>query len=120
MKLFTFEVDCSNLPKVKDRFLKLDVKDRQKIANDEKNILFTKILNEEITTDVLLDKDKEVRRLLHFHRMSSHQPFIKNYKKGFKYYLKGDWKKAHEYFGNCMLINPVDGPSKVIDDFIMR
>jgi hypothetical protein len=107
------------LPKVKDRFLKLSVKSRQKAANAEKNILFSKILNEEITTAILLDKDKEVRRLLHFHRMSSREPFIKNYRKAFKHYVKGEWQKSHEYFSKCLLINPFDGPSKVIDDFIM-
>ena len=99
MRLYTFEVDVSNLPKTRDRFLKLDVKDRQRIANHEKNILFTKILNEEITTTELLDKDKEVRRLLHFHKMSSWEPFKKNYNRAFKNYLKGNWPKAHEYFG---------------------
>lgn len=119
MRLYTFEVDTSNLPKVKDRFLKLAVKDRQKIANNEKNILFGKILNEEITTAVLLDKDKEVRRLLHFHRMSSRQPFIKNYNKAFRAYLKGNWKKSNEYFNKCLLISPLDGPSKVINDYIL-
>lgn len=98
MKLFTFEIDVSNLPKVKDRFLKLAVKDRQKIASNEKNILFSKILNEEITTSILLDKDKEVRRLLHFHKMSSREPFVKNYSRAFKNYLKGNWEKSHEYF----------------------
>lgn len=118
MRLYTFEVDVSNLPKTRDRFLKLDVKDRQRIANHEKNILFTKILNEEITTTELLDKDKEVRRLLHFHKMSSWEPFKKNYNRAFKNYLKGNWPKAHEYFGKWLLINPYDGPAKVIDEYI--
>lgn len=120
MRLYTFEVDVSNLPKTKDRFLKLEVKERQKIASDEKNILFNKILNEEITTDVLLEKDKEVRRLLHFHTMSSREPFIKNYNRGFKSYLKGNWEKAHDYFKKCLLISPFDGPSKVIDEYIAQ
>ena len=84
------------------------------------NILFTKILNEEITTSELLDKDKEVRRLLHFHRMSSWEPFLKNYNRALKNYLKGNWIKAHEYFGRCLLINPFDGPSKVLDDYIQE
>ena len=98
MKLYTFEVDISNLPRHKDKYLRLSVKDRQKVVNQEKTKLFSKILNEEIDTTLLLQKDKEVRRLLHFHNMSSREPFIKNYKKAFKNYLKGDWEKSHEYF----------------------
>ena len=118
MRLYTFEVDITNLPKTKDRFVKLDIKDRQRIANNEKNILFTKILNEEITTSELLDKDKEVRRLLHFHLMSSWEPFKKNYNRALKNYLKGNWVKAHEYFEKCLLISPNDGPTKVLDEYI--
>jgi len=75
-------------------------------------------LNEEITTAELLKKDKEVRRLLHFHTMSSREPFIKNYKKGFKNYLKGNWVESNKYFQKCLLINPADGPSKVLNNFI--
>lgn len=98
MRLYTFEVDTSNLPKHKDKYLKLSVKDRQRAVAQEKNILFSKILTEEINTATLLTRDKEVRRLLHFHKMSSREPFIKNYRKGFKNYLRGEWDKSHEYF----------------------
>jgi len=118
MRVYTFEVDVSNLPKTKDRFLKMTVKDRQKAANHEKTILFTKILNEEITTTELLNRDKEVRRLLHFHKMSSREPFIKNYNRAFNSYLKGNWEKAHENFSKWLLINPLDGPSKCLEEYI--
>uniref|UniRef100_A0A7S3J422 Uncharacterized protein n=1 Tax=Euplotes harpa TaxID=151035 RepID=A0A7S3J422_9SPIT len=120
MRLYTFEVDVSNLPKTRDRFIKLEVKDRQRIANNEKNILFSKILNEEITTSELLEKDKEVRRLIHFQKMSSWEPFKKNYNRAFRSYLKGNWQKAHDYFKKCLLINPFDGPSKVLNEYILE
>lgn len=117
-RVYTFEIDITNLPKSKDKFITMSVKERQKVADDEKNILFAKILNEEITTTQLLEKDKEVRRMLHFHNMSSREPFIKNYKKAFNNYLKGNWDKAHEYFTKCLLINPLDGPSKCIEKYM--
>lgn len=118
LRLYTFEVDISNLPKHKDKYLKMKTKDVQRIVNQEKSVLFNKILNEEITTSDLLKKDKEIRRILHFHNMSSREPFIKNYKKGFKNYLKGNWEEAHKYFNICLIIKPNDGPSKVIDSYI--
>ena len=98
MRIYSFEIDVTNLPKTKDRFLKMSVKERQRAANKEKKVLFNKILNEEITTTELLDKDKEVRRLLHFSKLASWEPFIKNYNRAFNSYLKGNWEKAHEYF----------------------
>ena len=108
----------SNLPKHKDKYLKMDAKERQRVVNQEKSILYNKILNEEITTSDLLKRDKEIRRVLHFHNMTSRDPFINNYKKGFKNYLKGDWQEAHKYFTKCLIVNPSDGPSKVLDNYI--
>ena len=120
IKVYTFEVDITNLPKTKDRFMKMSVKERQKAANHEKQMLFNKILNEEVTTTELLEKDKEVRRLLHFHKMSSREPFLKNYNKAFNNYLKGNWEKAHEYFVKCLVMNPQDGPSKWLDSYMQN
>lgn len=118
LRIYCFEVDITNLPKTRDRFLKMTVKERQKAANDEKTVLYNKILNEEVTTTDLLEKDKEVRRILHFHKMSSREPFVKNYNKAFNSYLKGNWEKAHENFVKCLLISPNDGPSKCIEEYI--
>uniref|UniRef100_A0A7S3NWZ5 Guanylate cyclase domain-containing protein n=1 Tax=Euplotes crassus TaxID=5936 RepID=A0A7S3NWZ5_EUPCR len=118
LRLYTFEVDVSNLPKHKDKYLKMDSKERQSEVNREKSILYNKILNEEITTSDLLKRDKEIRRVLHFHNMNSRGPFINNYRKGFKNYLKGDWQEAHKHFEKCLIINPSDGPSKVLERYI--
>ena len=69
-------------------------------------------------TSELLTKDKEMKRLLHFQTYASREPFIKSYKKGFKNYLTGDWPKCKEYLEKCLLMDPADGPSKVILNYI--
>ena len=43
MYLYTLETDIRNLPKVKDKYAKMTVKQRQKVVNEEKDILFEKI-----------------------------------------------------------------------------
>lgn len=118
MYLYTLETEIANLPKIKDRYLKMTVKERQKIVNTEKNLLFHKLMNDEIETIKLLEADKEMRRMLHFHNYASREPFIKSYKKGFKHYLKGDWTKASQYFKKCLLMDVNDGPCKALNDFI--
>jgi len=69
-------------------------------------------------TSELLTKDKEMRRILHFHNFASREPFIKSYRKGFKNYLQGNWLKSKEYFEKCLVMDPNDGPSKVLLKYI--
>jgi hypothetical protein len=118
MYLYTLETEISNLPKIKDRYLKMTVKERQKVVNTEKTLLFAKLMNDEIDTLKLLEADKEMRRMLHFHNYASREPFIKSYKKGFKNYLKGNWIKANQYFNKCLMMDTNDGPCKALNDFI--
>lgn len=59
-----------------------------------------------------------MRRILHFHNFASREPFIKSYKKGFKNYLLGDWNKSKEYFEKCLMMDPQDGPSKTLLEYI--
>jgi class 3 adenylate cyclase len=133
MYLYTLETDVGNLPKVKDKYHKMSVKERQKVVNYEKTMLFEKLLPGKrfivifldphfnvpaIETSQLLDGDKEMRRMLHFHKLSSREPFIKSYKKAFKYYLKGVWEKSKEYLQKCLMMDNNDGPSKVLLEYI--
>ena len=118
MKVYTLECQIENLPKSKDRFLKLDVKSWQKIVNEEKQILFSKLLNEEFDTSLLLERDKEVRRMLHFNKLASTEPFNKAYDKAIKYYTKGNWQKAAKYYDKCLVMKPADGPCKSVKQFI--
>ncbi len=106
------------MPKSTDRFLKLTVKARQKIVNEEKRILFDKIVNEDFETSLLLERDKEVRRLLHFNKLSSTEPFNRAFDKAIKYYVHRKWEKANKYFDKCLVMKPTDGPAKVLKDFI--
>jgi hypothetical protein len=122
MFLFTLEVETSNLPKIKDKYMKMSVKERQKIVNSEKNLLLEKLSKGEIETQDLLESnsailhldDKEMRRMLHFHNYASRKPFITSYRKAFKYYLKGDWSKSRDYFNKCLMMDGNDGPCKVL------
>lgn len=45
MYLYTLETDISNLPKVKDKYLKMDEKQRQKAVHQDKEKLFNKLLS---------------------------------------------------------------------------
>lgn len=54
-------------------------------------MLFNRIMDGDITSENLIERDKELRRMLHFHKLSSTMPFKKAYRSGFKNYLKGDW-----------------------------
>ena len=118
MRIYTIETQVDNLPKQKDRFLKLNVKARQKIVSDEKNILFDKLVNEDFDTCLLLERDKEVRRMLHFNKLSSTEPFNKAFDKALKHYLKGSWVKAQKYFAKCLVMKPNDGPCLSIQKFM--
>ena len=72
-------------------------KQRQKTVNKERDLLFEKLMSGEVTTKDLIEQDKEMRRMLHFHNYASREPFIKSYKKAFHHYLKGNWIKTKEY-----------------------
>ena len=88
------------------------------IVEQEKKILFEKLINEEFETSLLLERDKEVRRMLHFNKLSSTEPFTLSYEKAIKSYVKGSWKKASKYFSKCLVMRPNDGPSIAINNFI--
>lgn len=118
MYLYTLEAETANLPKVKDKYVKMTVKERQTTVNYEKNLLLEKLMGGEVTTQDLLEADKEMRRMLHFHNYTSREPFIKSYKKAFKNYLTGNWKKSKEYFQKCLLMDASDGPSAVLLEYL--
>lgn len=118
MYLYTLEVETANLPKMKDKYMKMSVKDRQKAVNFEKKILAERLKEGSVETADLLKGDKEMRRMLHFHNYASREPFIKSYRKGFKYYLKGNWDKSEAYFNKCLMMDVNDGPSKVLRDYV--
>ncbi len=86
--------------------------------SDEKNILFDKIVNEDFETSLLLERDKEVRRMLHFNKLSSTEPFNKAFDKALKHYLRRNWEKALKYFDKCLVMKPSDGPAQSIRKFI--
>jgi len=95
------------------------VKARQKIVGEEKQVLFDKICNDNFDTSLLLERDKEVRRMLHFNKLSSTEPFMKAYDKAIKHYHKTrNWQKAYKYFEKCLVMKPNDGPSAANCEFL--
>ena len=98
--------------------MKMDVKQRQMKVAQEKSILFEKLVNEEFETSLLLERDKEVRRMLHFNKLSSTEPFIFSFEKAMKCYIRGSWKKANKYFEKCLVMKPNDGPSLALNKYI--
>ena len=60
-----------------------------------------------------------MRRMLHFNKLSSTEPFMKAYDKAIKHYHKTwNWVKANKYFEKCLVMKPNDGPSKANCEFL--
>ena len=44
--------------------------------------------------------------------------FLINFNEGFQNYIDGEWIKAKEFFHECLKLDPKDGPTKTLENFI--
>ena len=44
--------------------------------------------------------------------------FYDKFSEGFKYYIEGNWSKAYKYFKDAYYLDPSDGPTKTLLNFI--
>lgn len=113
IKLYTIDVCISNLSvdsaiksnsskKRYEKFIK--IKELMKVESAKHGGIVPYIL-----------ASKSFKRLLTIQRNAK---FLPLFKKGINKYIKGDWENAGSLLGQCLQIEPEDGPSKTIHAYI--
>ena len=72
----------------------------------------------ESTTDSIRSADQEIQRILPDGDNAMTIAFTKQFKKGIKEYLNGNWRIAQQNLRNCLTMEPEDGPAKCIYEYM--
>ena len=114
IRLFTVDLDFESLHEKQDRFLGVDTKTKKKLRDQDKKMLLSKIEDGTKTTWDLYSRDKDFRELRrHYDKM-----FTKKFNEAYKKYIQGDWATAEDLLTLCLKMNPKDGPSMTLKNFI--
>ena len=115
MRLFTIDVNEDRMEEVHDRFIKLPNKDKKKILDREKYVVWHALKNRSMSTVSLIKNDGDFIEL----RSGYSKVFHKKFNEGYAAYKSGNWKVAKEIFGACVK-EKNDGPSKTLMSYMGR
>ena len=90
IRLFTIDVQVEELQEITDRFSKLVIKDKKRMMDREKFILWESLKYRAISTISVLRSDNDFSDL----RKRYNREFNTNWKEAYKSYIKGDWQEA--------------------------
>lgn len=114
MKLFTVDVQTEDMNEVTDRFKKLLIKDKKRMLDREKFVLWESIKRRAMSTMSLFRNDADFSSL----RKNFDKTFSNLWKDAYGAYISGDWSQAHQLLKDCQQMNPEDGPTKTIMNVI--
>ena len=108
--LFTIDLDTNYLI-IKPR--KLKAKTRSTITARNKKFMGN-LQNGRITTTTLFVRAHDLKT------MRSHIPsrFFVNFKRGYNYYIDGQWKESYKYLQRALELRPHDGPSITLCNYL--
>ena len=110
IKLFTVDVQTEEIAEVADRFKKLVIKDKKRMLDREKFVLWESLKRRAMSTISVFRNDADFTDL----RKNFNKEFAANWKEAYTAYIEGDWSKAHRLLKDGQEIVPDDGPTKTI------
>ncbi len=66
------------------------------------------------TTWKVFQKDKDLKEL----RRHYDRAFTKKFDSAYQKYIAGDWATAEDLFSQCLKMNPKDGPTNTLKNYI--
>ena len=93
-----------------DRFKKLLIKDKKRMLEREKFVLWESLKRKAMTTVNIFRNDDDFNVL----RKNLHKEFQANWKRAYEAYKSGDWSTAHRMLKEGQELVPEDGPTKTL------
>ena len=113
LDLYTIDLNLNVTPQKESKILIVSNKEKKNIFAEKKMQLEGVIEEYGAVTPIVLDKES-YRELIKERSMD----FNDSWKKGIESYKSGDWKMANMYFQTCSRIDPDDGPTKILLNYI--
>lgn len=116
MRVYSVTLDYKDLEPIEDRFLKLDNKTKKEQRNLEKKTINKKLTTGARKTGDLVNKDADFLELRRHLNVEMEAKFAIAYGK----YLGGDWATAEDLLSECLKMEPLDGPTKTLKNYIEK
>lgn len=110
MKLYTVDVQVEEIAEVTDRFKKLLIKDKKRMLEREKFVLWESLKRRAMSTISVFKNDADFTDL----RKNYNKEFGELWKNSYDAYIEGDWSTAHRLLKDGQEICPEDGPTKTL------
>ena len=91
IKLYTVDVQVEEIAEVTDRFKKLMIKDKKRMLEREKFVLWESLKRRAMSTISVFKNDADFSDL----RRNYNKEFAELWKESYEAYISGDWSKAH-------------------------
>lgn len=116
MKLHTIDVQVDEIPEVTDRFKKLVMKEKKRMLDREKFVLWESLKRRAMSTIAYIRQDPDFTDL----RKKYNKQFNANWREAYAAYIQGDWSTAHRLLKEGQEMVPNDGPTKTLLKVIER
>ena len=113
LDLYTIDLNLNVTPQKEKNIIIASTKEKKSIFNEKKMKLEAMIDEYGAVTPIILEKESYMELI----RQRSFE-FNDSWKNGIECYKSGDWKNANMYFQTCSKIDPNDGPTKILLDYI--
>jgi hypothetical protein len=110
MRFFTINMEEEGLKIIPDRYEHMGPKEKKTLRTLEKTTLLDKIFDGEKHAYEIIKRDDDFKELRRF----INKKFDLIFDEGYKYYIKGDWKKSYDLLQQGLVMSPNDGPSMTI------
>ena len=113
LDLYTIDLNLNISPQKEKNIIIASNKEKKSIFNEKKMKLEAMIYEYGAVTPIILEKESYMELI----RQRSFE-FNDSWKNGIECYKSGDWKNANMYFQTCSKVDPNDGPTKILLDYI--
>ena len=110
------DVDVEDIKEVTDRFKKLVIKDKKRMLDRERFVLWESLKRRAMSTISVFKNDADFNDL----RKKHDKEFGKLWKEAYTAYIAGDWTLAHLMLSEGQEMSPDDGPTKTLLGVIER
>jgi len=104
------DVQTEDIAEVSDRFKKLVIKDKKRMLDREKFVLWESLKRRAMSTISVFRNDSDFSDL----RKNFNKEFNVNWKLAYAAYIDGEWSTAHRLLKDGQNLVPEDGPTKTI------
>jgi class 3 adenylate cyclase len=115
LRLYTVDVNTDLEISTSDK-PQLNLKQKREKYAEKREKLLKKIKKEGSLINYILKKDKFEDLL----STDIPQQFYDLFTEGFDYYISGEWEVARKMFNDCLTVNPNEGPTKTLLNFMSK